>query len=203
MDSHLRVQQKPSAPAVSTYFDFTGNDGILRLAEKCSGSGDCRKMPATGGVMCPSYMATRLEKDTTRARANVLRQFLSNELDGQPFQHEEIKEIMDLCLSCKGCKTECPSGVDVAKMKAEFLQHYYDKNGVPFRAQLIANYSKQMKLVSLVPSLFNWFYRVPFFRRTAHRLVGFHPERSMPEVAKQTLMKWFEGSQKLKFKRLT
>ena len=200
MDTHLRVQQKPSAPVVSTYFDFTGNDGILRLAEKCSGSGDCRKMPATGGVMCPSYMATRLEKDTTRARANVLRQFLSNELDGQPFQHEEIKEIMDLCLSCKGCKTECPSGVDVAKMKAEFLQHYYDKNGIPFRARLIANYSKQMKLVSLVPSLFNWFYGVPFFRRMAHRLVGFHPERTMPEVAKQTLRRWFIGSQKLKVK---
>jgi len=200
MDTHLRVQQKPSAPTVATYFDFTENDGILRLAEKCSGSGDCRKMPATGGVMCPSYMATRLEKDTTRARANVLRQFLSNELDGQPFQHEEIKEIMDLCLSCKGCKTECPSGVDVAKMKAEFLQHYYDKNGVPFRARLIANYSKQMKLVSMIPSLFNWFYGVPFFRRLAHRLVGFHPERSMPEVAKQTLMKWFEGSQKSKVK---
>jgi len=200
MDSHLRVQQKPSAPAISTYFDFTGNDGILRLAEKCSGSGDCRKMPATGGVMCPSYMATRLEKDTTRARANVLRQFLSNELDGQPFQHEEIKEIMDLCLSCKGCKTECPSGVDVAKMKAEFLQHYYDKNGVPFRARLIANYSNQMKLVSLVPSLFNWFYGVSFFRRMAHRLVGFHPERSMPEIANQTLTKWFEGSQKEKLK---
>lgn len=200
MDTHLRVQQKPSAPAVSTYFDFTENDGILRLAEKCSGSGDCRKMPATGGVMCPSYMATRLEKDTTRARANVLRQFLSNELDGHPFLHEEIKEIMDLCLSCKGCKTECPSGVDVAKMKAEFLQHYYDKNGVPFRARLIANYSKQMVLVSRVPALFNWFYSVPFFRKLAHRLVGFHPERSMPEVAKQTLLKWFEGSQKEKLK---
>jgi FAD/FMN-containing dehydrogenase/Fe-S oxidoreductase len=200
MDTHLRVQQKPSVPLVSTYFDFSGNDGILRLAEKCSGSGDCRKMPATGGVMCPSYMATRLEKDTTRARANVLRQFLSNELDGQPFLHEEIKEVMDLCLSCKGCKTECPSGVDVAKMKAEFLQHYYDKKGVPFRAKLIANYSKQMKLVSVFPWAFNWFYGVPFFRRMAHRLVGFHPDRTMPELASQTLRRWFERSQKSKLK---
>lgn len=200
MDTHLRVQQKPAAPPVPTYFDFSNNDGILRLAEKCSGSGDCRKMPATGGVMCPSYMATRLEKDTTRARANVLRQFLSNELDGQPFNHEEIKEVMDLCLSCKGCKTECPSGVDVAKMKAEFLQHYYDKKGVPFRARLIANYSKQMKLVSKVPFLFNTFYSVPAFRKLANRLVGFHPDRTMPEVAKQTLRKWFEGSQKEKLK---
>ncbi len=200
MDTHLRVLQKPSAPAVTTYFDFSRNDGILRLAEKCSGSGDCRKMPVSGGVMCPSYMATRLEKDTTRARANVLRQFLSNELDGQPFQHEEIKEIMDLCLSCKGCKTECPSGVDVAKMKAEFLQHYYDKNGIPFRAKLIANYSKQMKLVSIFPAAFNWFYSVPFFRRTANRMVGFHPERTMPGVARETLLKWYKGRQKSKIK---
>ena len=192
MDTHLRVQQKPVTRKVQTTFDFSSTEGILRLAEKCSGSGDCRKMPVSGGVMCPSYMATRLERDATRARANVLRQFLSNELDGQPFNHKEIKEIMDLCLSCKGCKTECPSGVDVAKMKAEFLQQYYDKNGVPFRANLIANFSKQMKLISLFPWAFNWFYGVPFFRRMAHRMVGFHPDRTMPKLAKQTLLSWYK-----------
>ena len=191
MDTHLRVQQKPIKKNIKTTFDFSGEDGILRLAEKCSGSGDCRKMPISGGTMCPSYMATRLEKDTTRARANLLRQFLSNEVDDQPFNHKEIKEIMDLCLSCKGCKTECPSGVDVAKMKAEFLQQYYDKNGIPFRARLIANFSRQMKLVSKFPGLFNWFYSVDLFRKIAHTLVGFHPERSMPKLAKQTLLNWF------------
>ena len=191
MDTHLRVQQKPIKKNIKTTFDFSGEDGILRLAEKCSGSGDCRKMPISGGTMCPSYMATRLEKDTTRARANLLRQFLSNEVDDQPFNHKEIKEIMDLCLSCKGCKTECPSGVDVAKMKAEFLQQYYDKNGIPFRARLIANFSRQMKLVSKFPGLFNWFYSVDIFRKIAHTLVGFHPERSMPKLAKQTLLNWF------------
>lgn len=191
MDTHLRVQQKPTQKNIKTTFDFSKEDGILRLAEKCSGSGDCRKMPISGGTMCPSYMATRLEKDTTRARANLLRQFLSNEVDDQPFNHKEIKEIMDLCLSCKGCKTECPSGVDVAKMKAEFLQQYYDKNGIPFRARLIANFSKQMKLVSKFPGLFNWFYSVDLFRKIAHTLVGFHPERSMPKLAKQTLLNWF------------
>ncbi|MBK6936386.1 MAG: FAD-binding protein [Chitinophagaceae bacterium] len=198
MDTHLRVQQKPAERKLNTSFDFSSTDGILRLAEKCSGSGDCRKMPVSGGVMCPSYMATRLEKDTTRARANVLRQFLSNELDGQPFNHKEIKEIMDLCLSCKGCKTECPSGVDVAKMKAEFLQQYYDKNGVPFRANLIANFSKQMKLISLFPWAFNWFYGVPFFRKMAHRMVGFHPDRTMPKLARQTLLSWYRKYQKSK-----
>lgn len=192
MDTHLRVQQKPAGRTIKTTFDFSNEDGILRLAEKCSGSGDCRKMPISGGTMCPSYMATRLEKDTTRARANILRQFLSNEVDEQPFNHQEIKEIMDLCLSCKGCKTECPSGVDVAKMKAEFLQQYYDKNGIPFRAKLIANFSKQMKLVSKFQGLFNWFYSVKFFRQTANRLVGFHPDRTMPALGKETLLHWYK-----------
>lgn len=192
MDTHLRVQQKPAGRTIKTTFDFSNEDGILRLAEKCSGSGDCRKMPISGGTMCPSYMATRLEKDTTRARANILRQFLSNEVDEQPFNHQEIKEIMDLCLSCKGCKTECPSGVDVAKMKAEFLQQYYDENGIPFRAKLIANFSKQMKLVSKFPGLFNWFYGVKFFRQTANRLVGFHPDRTMPALGKETLLHWYK-----------
>jgi FAD/FMN-containing dehydrogenase/Fe-S oxidoreductase len=192
MDTHLRVQQKPAGRTIKTTFDFSNEDGILRLAEKCSGSGDCRKMPISGGTMCPSYMATRLEKDTTRARANLLRQFLSNEVDEQPFNHQEIKEIMDLCLSCKGCKTECPSGVDVAKMKAEFLQQYYDKNGIPFRAKLIANFSKQMKLVSKFPGLFNWFYSIPLFRKTANKIVGFHPDRTMPAVGKETLLHWFK-----------
>ena len=192
MDTHLRVQQKASERTLKTSFNFDDDDGILRLAEKCSGSGDCRKMPIYGAVMCPSYMATRLEKDTTRARANLLRQFLSNETDDQPFNHQEIKEIMDLCLSCKGCKTECPSGVDVAKMKAEFLQQYYYKNGIPFRAKLIANFSKQMKLVSKIPRVFNWFYSVDFLRKAANRLVGFHPERTMPKLAAETLTAWYK-----------
>ena len=191
MDTHLRVEQRPITRIINTTFDFSSSGGILRLAEKCSGSGDCRKMPISGGTMCPSYMATRMEKDTTRARANLLRQFLSNETDEQPFNHREIKEIMDLCLSCKGCKTECPSSVDIAKMKAEFLQQYYDRNGVPFRARLIAGFSKQMKLVSKFPGLFNWFYGVPVFRRTANRLTGFHPDRTMPKLANQTLVSWY------------
>lgn len=190
MDTQLRVAQQPVQKKISTYFDFSATEGILRLAEKCSGSGDCRKMPVSGGVMCPSYMATRLEKDTTRARANLLRQFLSDENKEYPFDHPELKEILDLCLSCKGCKTECPSAVDVAKMKAEFLQHFYDRHGVPFRSRLIARFSSQMRLVSLAPSLFNGFYAVPWLRRFANQLVGFHPDRTMPALSRQTLRNW-------------
>ncbi len=191
MDTNLRASQSPVLRHIATTFNFSESGGILRLAEKCSGSGDCRKMPPSGGVMCPSYMVTRNEKDTTRARANILRQFLSHESDMQPFNHQEIKEVMDLCLSCKGCKTECPSSVDVAKMKAEFLQHYYDQNGIPFRAKLVAGFSRQMKWLSKISWAYNWFYRVPAFRKTANRMIGFHTNRTMPEISGQTLRRWY------------
>src|SRR5690606_26913293 len=144
-----------SAIHINTIFDYQKQENILRLAEKCSGSGDCRKSHITGGTMCPSYMATREEKDTTRARANMLRQFLTHSTKKNRFDHAEIKEVMDLCLSCKACKTECPSAVDVTKMKAEFLQHYYDANGTPFRTWLIANFTKSQKIVSYAPRLYN------------------------------------------------
>ncbi|HEY0055956.1 MAG TPA: FAD-linked oxidase C-terminal domain-containing protein [Pedobacter sp.] len=196
MDTYLRVKQGIENRDTATTFDFSLTGGILGLAEKCSGSGDCRKSAISGGVMCPSYMATRQEKDTTRARANVLRQFLSNEHDEHPFNHKEIKDVMDLCLSCKGCKTECPSGVDVAKMKAEFLQNYYDKNGVPFRSKLIGNFSQQMKLASIFPPAYNLIFKTEALRRTANKLVGFHPDRSMPELNPITLRSWYKKNRK-------
>ena len=93
-----------------------------------------------------AYMATRNEKDTTRARANILREMLTRSPKENRFDHKEIKEVYDLCLSCKGCKSECPSNVDVAKLKAEFLQHYYDANGVPIRSRLIANFARLSSL---------------------------------------------------------
>ena len=104
---------------------------VLRAAEMCNGSGDCRKIHLAGGTMCPSYMATRDEKDTTRARANTLRNVLTGSTKTNPFDDERLKDILDLCLSCKGCKKECPSTVDMAKLKAEFQQHYHDANGYP------------------------------------------------------------------------
>ncbi len=196
MDTHLRVKEGAGPVEALTTFNFSSTGGILGLAEKCSGSGDCRKSAISGGVMCPSYMATRLEKDTTRARANVLRQFLSNEHDKHPFNHEEIKDVMDLCLSCKGCKTECPSGVDVAKLKAEFLQQYYDQNGIPFRSKLIGNFSKQMKLASMFPPVYNLIFQTKIFRKLANSLVGFHPERSMPHLNAVTLRTWYKKRKK-------
>lgn len=192
MDSSLRYDTVRDGSEIKTYFDFTKEESILRLAEKCSGSGDCRKTEVTGGTMCPSYMATRDEKDTTRARANMLRQFLTNSNKQNRFDHEEIKEVMDLCLSCKACKTECPSSVDVAKMKAEFLQHYYDANGAPFRSKLIANFTKSQRLGSLVAPLYNFVSQTPILANVIKKVVGFAPARSLPKVYATTLRQWFK-----------
>eukprot|EP01137_Pigoraptor_chileana_P022165 Opistho-2@86798 len=132
MDTFLRYTPGQQTPEFKTTFRFQDQD-ILQHAEQCNGSGDCRKTPASGGTMCPSYMATRNEKETTRARANILREFLTHSDKANRFNHEEIKEVFDLCLACKGCKGECPSNVDVAKLKMEFLHQYYKENGVPLR----------------------------------------------------------------------
>ncbi|HRN56224.1 MAG TPA: FAD-binding and (Fe-S)-binding domain-containing protein, partial [Agriterribacter sp.] len=136
MNTMLRYEPGRQAPVFKTVFRYPNQD-VLQHAEQCNGSGDCRKTHLSGGTMCPSYMATKNEKDTTRARANILREFLTHSDRINRFDHKEIYEVMDLCLSCKGCKSECPSNVDVAKLKAEFLQQYFDANGVPLRSRLI------------------------------------------------------------------
>ena len=124
MNEFLRYAPESETPEHETALDFNQVGGILRMAEKCNGSGDCRKLPGSGGTMCPSYMATRNEKDTVRGRANTLREFLTLDKKENAFDHPEIKEALDLCLSCKGCTAECPSNVDMASMKAEFLYQY-------------------------------------------------------------------------------
>jgi Fe-S oxidoreductase len=193
MNEHMRVDEEEKAPLQKTIFDFSEEEGILKLAEKCIGSGDCRKTEITGGTMCPSYMATRAEKDSTRARANMLRYYYSPlTTSGGINSQESTKEVLDLCLSCKGCKTECPSSVDVGKMKAEFMQEYYDKNGIPFRTKLIGNFTKMMKLASVALWAYNFIYENDFLRKTANRIVGFHPERTMPHLAKQSLRNWWK-----------
>src|SRR5215203_467459 len=145
MNTMLRYTPGQHTPKIETVFRYYNQD-VLQHAEQCNGSGDCRKTELSGGTMCPSFMATRNEKDTTRARANILREMLTNSTKINRFDHEEIKDVMDLCLSCKACKSECPSNVDMAKLKAEFLQHYYDANGVPFRSKLIANLASRQRL---------------------------------------------------------
>jgi Fe-S oxidoreductase len=195
MNSMLRYTPGQKTPSFNTVFRFHQQD-ILQHAEQCNGSGDCRKTELSGGTMCPSFMATRNEKDTTRARANILREFLTRSEKMNRFDHAEILEVMDLCLSCKACKSECPSNVDMAKLKAEFLQHYYDSNGVPLRSRLIANFSKFSKLGSFVPSVYNLFMNAPVLSNAVKAFSGFAQRRSMPELYKTTLMRWYRNNRR-------
>lgn len=194
MNTSLRYEPGQKTPELKTTFRFYNQD-ILQHAEQCNGTGECRKTHHTGGTMCPSYMATKNEKDTTRARANVLREFLTRSDQPNRYDHEEIHEVMDLCLSCKGCKSECPSNVDVAKLKAEFLQQYYDVHGVPRRSKLIAQFSKMSALGSKVPGLYNFMVSTPPFSTLIKLFAGFAAKRSMPLMYKTTLRKWYQDHQ--------
>ncbi|WP_066839277.1 FAD-binding and (Fe-S)-binding domain-containing protein [Rufibacter ruber] len=196
MNSSLRYEPGQETPEFDTVFKFHQAGGVLRAAELCNGSGDCRKTHLTGGTMCPSYMVTRHERDTTRARANAVREFLTRSPKANRFDHQEIKEAMDLCISCKGCKSECPSNVDVAKLKAEFQQHYYDANGIPFRTRLIANFNNANKLASLLPGAYNLLFKNKLTAHLFKKSVGFAPKRSLPLLHATTLKSWFKKHQR-------
>jgi FAD/FMN-containing dehydrogenase/Fe-S oxidoreductase len=192
MDTFLRYEAGQKTPEFKTAFRYQDQD-VLQHAEQCNGSGDCRKTPISGGTMCPSFMATRNEKETTRARANILREFLTRSTQPNRFAHEEIKEVMDLCLACKGCKAECPSNVDVAKLKMEFLYQYQKEKGLPLRSWLIGHFADISSLASKIPFLYNLVMGTTWLRRLANRVVGFHPDRTMPLLANQTLWAWLNA----------
>ncbi|WP_064966087.1 FAD-binding and (Fe-S)-binding domain-containing protein [Tenacibaculum ovolyticum] len=193
MDKSLRYEVDRNEPIIKTIQDFSNSEGILKLAEKCNGSGDCRKSPEAGGTLCPSYRATRNEKETTRARANMLREVLTNNTAENKFDSKELKQVLDLCLSCKACATECPSNVDITAMKAEFLYQYQETNGYSFRSKLFANNAKYNKLGSKVPTITNFFTNTLI----AKKVMGVATERTVPKLAKQTLTAW------LKTKKIT
>jgi len=192
MDTSLRFEAGQQTREFDTVLNFDQNYGYLRAAEQCNGSGDCRKTHISGGTMCPSYMATKDEKDTTRARANILREVLTHSTDKNAFDSESIKDVMDLCLSCKGCKSECPSNVDVAKLKAEFQHQYYKSNGVPFRTKMIAGFYKMNKLASLAPWFYNGLMGNSVTSSLFKSISGFANQRSLPKLSKVSLRKWFE-----------
>jgi FAD/FMN-containing dehydrogenase/Fe-S oxidoreductase len=193
MDTNLRFESDQVTKEFDTILDFSSNLGILRTAEQCNGSGDCRKTELSGGTMCPSYMATRKEKDTTRARANILREMITRSDKANPFAHDEIKEVMDLCLSCKGCKSECPSNVDMGKLKQEWQYQYYKEKGIPFRTRLIGNFSLGMKLASIAPWGYNFIVNNKALGNFAKGVIGFAKDRSMPHLSKVAWRSWFKN----------
>ncbi|MCK4750336.1 MAG: 4Fe-4S dicluster domain-containing protein, partial [Bacteroidales bacterium] len=186
----LRFDPGHESPEFDTYFDFSKEGGFMKLIEKCNGSGDCRKTEITGGTMCPSYMATRDEITTTRARANVLREMLSKPGLKKPFDQPDVYKVLDLCLSCKACKSECPSSVDMAKLKAEFMQHWYQHHPVPLRTRLIANITSVNRLGMIVPGLFNGAVTNRALGGLIKRILGFAADRSIPTLGKTTVRRW-------------
>ena len=191
MDTSLRIVPGETEPHHETVFRFADTGGVLRAAEKCTGVGQCRKSHLAGGTMCPSYMATRDEQHTTRARANVLRQALAGARESaNPWMNPEIADVMDLCLSCKACKSECPSNVDMARLKAEWEQHRHDVEGVPLRARLIAGSAAAMRWASLAPWAYNVAISAPGFSTFLKWTMGFAGRRSLPRLHATTLTKW-------------
>jgi FAD/FMN-containing dehydrogenase/Fe-S oxidoreductase len=176
---------------VGTIFDYSAQQGFFRSIELCNGSGVCRK--TQGGAMCPSFRATRDERDNPRGRANALRLALAGEVNPvrAPMTDRWVYEVMELCLSCKACKSECPSNVDIAKLKAEFLHAYHAKHMRPFGHYFVGNIYRLNRFASHFAGIFNWLNRRGLSRWILERAAGIDHRRSLPEVHSNHFRKWF------------
>jgi FAD/FMN-containing dehydrogenase/Fe-S oxidoreductase len=188
---HLRYGTQYTTWEPKTLLDFSEQGGFAASIEMCNGVGACRK--TLEGTMCPSYMATKDEEHSTRGRANALRAVLSGRLPAKEFTGRRLYEVMDLCLECKGCKAECPSNVDMAKLKYEFLHHYYSANGLPLRNRLFGRIARMNRLGSRLPGLFNWLSSLAPSRWALEKLAGIDRRRPLPALAAQTFTDWFAG----------
>lgn len=202
---NLRYGPKYPGAKLPAYLDFSREEslaeapgqGFLAAAEMCNGSGVCRKTAT--GTMCPSYMATRDEEHSTRGRANALRLALTGQLPaapdegGDPLVSQRLYEVFDLCLMCKGCKAECPSNVDVAKLKVEFLAHYYAAHGTPLGTRLMANVAWINRLGSWTAPVSNWLGKLPGAGLLAEKILGIDARRSLPQFARKNFPQWFRN----------
>ena len=188
MDSCLRYEVSPGIG--NTYFDFSRQKGWLCAVEQCNGSGDCRKSYLFGGTMCPVYRVTRDEKDTTRARSNILRELIIHPEGKKVFSQPEVLSALSSCLSCKACKAECPSNVDMARYKAEYLQHHYDETRIPLRSFLVANLTRIQKMAMVFPAAYNAVVSSKVFSSILKKILKFAPQRSIPKIYKFTLRNW-------------
>ncbi|MFQ5882882.1 MAG: FAD-binding and (Fe-S)-binding domain-containing protein, partial [Candidatus Methylomirabilales bacterium] len=188
VNSQLRYGPAYRTIPLKTHQRFWEEGGFAATVERCTGVGNCRKMQ---GTMCPSYMVTREEEHSTRGRANLLRAALTGELTPEALSGPELYGALDLCLECKACKGECPSSVDMAKLKAEFLARYYEKNGVPFRARLFAHAANLGRWGSRWAPFSNWVMVFPATRWLLHHLLGIDRRRPSPPFASPTFTRWF------------
>jgi FAD/FMN-containing dehydrogenase/Fe-S oxidoreductase len=191
MTENLRLGPAYHAHEPAVLFDYTRQEGFARSIELCNGSGVCRKL--TGGTMCPSFRATRDEKDSTRGRANALRLALTSAEPLREFGSEWVREVLDLCLMCKACKAECPSNVDMAKLKAEFLHHYYQSNPRPVGQRVLAHVHQLFRWTALVAPVANWYGRNRLIRWLMEKLGGVDRRRSLPVLHARHFRRWFHA----------
>ena len=189
MTENLRFGAEYKVEEQTTTLNWDQEGGFANAVELCNGAGVCRKTNA--GTMCPSYMVTRNEEHSTRGRANLLRSVLSGDLDKKEMHGKRLYEALDLCLECKACKSECPSGVDVGKMKFEFLSQYYQHNRVPLRTQAFARADIVARVGSALAPVSNWFLNSPFKPIISH-VLGVAPERDFPTFARQNFWDWWK-----------
>ena len=194
----LGADYRPLKP--ETHFQFPEDDGSLAKATlRCIGIGACRKND--GGTMCPSYMATRDEEHSTRGRAHMLFELLQGEVLRGGWNDEHVKKSLDLCLSCKACKSECPANVDVATYKAEFLSHYYETKRRPLRAYAFGMINRWARWASLAPAVTNFFTRAPGFRHSLGLMLGLAPQRQLPRFAHLNFRRWAQRARPALFEK--
>jgi FAD/FMN-containing dehydrogenase/Fe-S oxidoreductase len=188
---NLRFGDSYRTTEITTRLDFNSEGGFAAAVEMCNGVGACRKVHA--GAMCPSYMATREEKHTTRGRANALRGVLSGSLPAESFASKNLLDVLDLCLGCKSCKSECPSNVDMAKIKYEYLYQYYKGRKVPLGSRLVADIHRLNALAAPLAPLANVVNRSAPVKLLFEKVAGFDRSRPMPKIVRNTFQKWFDG----------
>ena len=189
IEENLRIGPHSNGHDPHTHFHYLEEGGFRRAVEMCTGVGECRKV--LGGTMCPSYMATRDEEHSTRGRANALRAAMTGKLGVKGFGDERLREVFDLCLACKGCKAECPSNVDMAKLKYEFLAHYYDEHRIPLSTYLFAHPDVLGKLAAPFAGLVNRTLQKTGVRKLLQTTLGIDARRTLPLYAKETFARWF------------
>lgn len=201
MDKNLRYGEHYNNISLNTHYNFSREGGLATAVELCNGAGVCRK--TSEGTMCPSYMATREEKHSTRGRADLMRAILSGKLPAYESTGELLRDSLDLCLECKACKAECPSNVDMAKLKYEFLANYNESNGTPLRSLLFGRIHALSRLASIWPVLANRSLNNSLIKELAHRYLGIERRRTLPPFANQTFESWFRQRPKSTSSRKT
>ena len=184
-DQDLRITPNQIDSEFQGFFDWTNDYGFKAVVQKCNGAGVCLKR-AGAGTMCPSYRVTGEEKHGTRGRANIVRQLVNREGPDTALSHEYVKEVLDFCLACKGCKSECPADVDMARIKAEFLHQYNAQHGIPLRNRIVGHFDRLSRYASYLPRVSNTLLARQWFKK----MLGFHPQRRLPRLASQRFSQW-------------